>query len=140
MTSLYRPHIHRADIIHLQGAPGKAISFDEYIEAGRAAICADDVRRLAGFRTQLDAKLECDQARQHRDLHEGVEVIFRFLTSPTALEASDPLPADLAEAVVALNYVLKGIDLIPDTVPEIGMTDDARLVARVLARNPTISL
>jgi uncharacterized membrane protein YkvA (DUF1232 family) len=28
------------------------------------------------------------------------------------------------------------VDLIPDWVPEIGLTDDARVVARVLSRNP----
>lgn len=138
MSTPHRPHIHRADIIHLHGAPGKAISLDDYIESARSAITSDDIARLSGFRTQIDQKLQTDQARQHRDLHDGVETIFRFLTSPAVLAATDPLPRDVAEAGVALNYLLKGIDIIPDSIPEIGMTDDARLVARVLARNPSL--
>jgi uncharacterized membrane protein YkvA (DUF1232 family) len=50
----------------------------------------------------------------------------------------DPLPAHLAEAGVAAAYILKGVDLIPDSIPEIGLTDDARILARVLDRNPTL--
>jgi len=138
MPATHRPHIHRANIIHLPGAPGQAISLDDYIESARGASAADDVVRLSGFRLQIETKLQTEQARQHHDLHEGVETLFLFLTSPVALAATDPLPSDVAEAVVALNYLLKGIDLIPDSIPEIGMTDDARLVARVLARNPSI--
>jgi len=138
MTSSHRPRIHRADIIHLRGAPGQAISLNDYIEAARSASAAADVVRLSGFRSQIEAKLQTEQARQHHDLHEGAETLLRFLASPDARAATDPLPTDIAEAVVALHYLLEGIDLIPDAIPEIGLTDDARLVARVLARNPSI--
>ena len=138
MTSPHRPRIHRADIIHLQGAPGQAISLNDYIEAARSASAAADVVRLLGSRPQIEAKLQAEQARQHHDLHEGVETLLRFLTSARALAAADPLPTDVAEAVVALHYLLEGIDLIPDATPEIGLTDDARIVARVLARNPSV--
>jgi len=138
MSSSHRPHIHRNDISHFHGAPEKAISIDEYIEIARSGICAADVRRLTGSRSQMEIKLQSEQARQHSNLREGAQILFRFLTSPQALESADPLPSDVAEAAVGLNYLLDDIDIIPDSLPEIGMTDDARLVARVLARNPSI--
>ncbi|MFZ9919811.1 MAG: hypothetical protein ACO3FQ_01460 [Terrimicrobiaceae bacterium] len=50
------------------------------------------------------------------------------------------LPAHLAEAGVATDYILKGIDLIPDSISEIGLTDEARILARVLERNPEFRL
>ena len=44
----------------------------------------------------------------------------------------------LAEAGVAAYYILKGADIIPDSIPEIGLTDDARILARVFERNATL--
>jgi uncharacterized membrane protein YkvA (DUF1232 family) len=39
---------------------------------------------------------------------------------------------------VAAYYILKGADIIPDSIPEIGLTDDARILARVFERNATL--
>ena len=39
------------------------------------------------------------------------------------------------ESVFALLYFLKGFDRIPDTVPEIGLLDDAMIVQIVLQRH-----
>jgi uncharacterized membrane protein YkvA (DUF1232 family) len=40
----------------------------------------------------------------------------------------------LGEAIFALNYVLKGSDIIPDVVPALGFTDDSSVVRAVLTR------
>ena len=140
MATSYKPIIHRAKVLYLHSAPGKAIFLDDYIVAARAEVTANDVRRFPVLRKQIEDKLQSEQALPHHDLHDGLDVLYRFLSSPNAQEAGDPLPQDLAEAAVALNYFLQGIDLIPDSVPEIGLTDDARIVAGVLARNPSISI
>jgi uncharacterized membrane protein YkvA (DUF1232 family) len=34
--------------------------------------------------------------------------------------------------------VLKGIDIIPDTLPELGLADDEWIVSRVMQRNPQL--
>ncbi len=41
----------------------------------------------------------------------------------------------LAETVFALSYLLKDNDIIPDSVPGIGMADDASIVSAVFLRN-----
>lgn len=133
-----RPHIHRTNIVRLHGSPGEAISLDEYIETERDGMTADRLRELSGFSAQIFAKLATEQARQHHDLHEGAECLMRHMASGEVESCTDPLPAHLAEAGVALSYLLKGVDLIPDSIPEIGLTDDARVVARVLDRNPEL--
>lgn len=133
-----RPIIHRTNIVRIHGSPGEAISIDDYIEAERAQMSADRLRELSGFSAQIYAKLASDQARQHHDLHEGAERLVRILESDQVKACSDPLPAHLAEAGVAVAYLLKGVDLIPDSIPEIGLTDDARVVARVIDRNPEL--
>ena len=131
----YRPLIHRTAIMRTHGSPGEAISLDEYIETERAHMTADRLRELSGFSAQIFTKLATEQARQHHDLHEGAERLMRLVASGQVQHCADPLPAHLAEAGVALSYLLKGVDIIPDSIPEIGLTDDARVVARVFARN-----
>lgn len=133
-----RPHIHRTHLVRLHGSPGEAVSLDTYITSEREGMTAGHLRELSGFTAQLFAKLATEQARQHLDLHEGTEHLVRILGSDEVRGCTDPLPPHLAEAGVAAAYLLKGMDLIPDSIPEIGLTDDARLIARVFDRNPEL--
>jgi hypothetical protein len=133
-----RPIIHRTNIVRTHGSPGEAISLDDYIETERAGMTAARLGELSGFSARIFAKLATEQAKQHHDLHEGAKCLMRALERADIGHGADPLPTHLAEAGVALAYLLKGVDLIPDSVPEIGLTDDARVVARVLDRNPEL--
>jgi len=134
----HRPLIHRTNVVRVHGSPGEAISLDEFIETERAGMTAGRLREISGFSARIFGKLATEQARQHHDLHEGAERLMRLVASAQEAQIADPLPAHLAEAGVALAYLLKGVDLIPDSIPEIGLTDDARIVARVLDRNPEL--
>ncbi len=138
MEEFLKPRMHRSHVLYAPSNPGVAISIDEYIEGARVGISSEAVRHFPSLKQQLEAKLQGDHALQHRDLCDGVRAIHRFLSSAEAQNADDPLPRKIAEAAVALNYFLKGFDLIPDSIPEIGLVDDARVIACVLARNPTI--
>lgn len=82
--------------------------------------------------------MKSDQAQQHFDLQENTKYLVGILHSLRSRNCRDPLPPDLAEAGVAASYLLKSVDIIPDFIPEIGLTDDARLVARVFERNPRL--
>lgn len=42
----------------------------------------------------------------------------------------------LAEAIFALMYLYKGVDIIPDNIPEIGYSDDSAVVRMVLMAHP----
>jgi len=101
---------------------------------------AEGLRGLRGLTGAIMAKLLTEQGRQHHDLHQGVKRLVAVLESDEVAGAGDPLPQHLAEAGVAARYILKGADIIPDWMPEIGLTDDARVVARVLARNPELGV
>lgn len=130
--------MHRATIIRSPGDPAKAIAIDAFISEASGEMNAEALRSLRRFEQAIVAKLATHQARQHRDLHESVSILCRLLRSEQVTLAVDPLPQALAEAAVALDYLLKGADIIPDSVPEIGLTDDARIVARVMERNPSL--
>jgi uncharacterized membrane protein YkvA (DUF1232 family) len=118
--------------------PGKAVSIDEFIESERENFTTSDFVALRDHVPALRSKMETEQARIHYDLQQGVELLIGWIEDEESLPDEDPLPAQLAEAGVAASYILKGVDLIPDSIPEIGLTDDARILARVLDRNPCL--
>ena len=133
-----RPLIHRSPIIMSPLNPGKAISIDEFIESEVENYNASDFLSLRDHVDALRSKMQTEQAQIHFDLQQGVELLIRWIESDQVEALQDPLPAHLAEAGVAAAYILKGVDLIPDSIPEIGLTDDARILARVLERNPEL--
>lgn len=130
------PRIHRTHMIRSHTSPDTAISIDDFLTTEAAKVSASDLRDVARFSKRLIEKTLLPQARQHHDLHEGVRRMVKILESGRAESTMDPLPADLAELTVAARYLLKGADIIPDWVPEIGLTDDARIVARLFERHP----
>jgi hypothetical protein len=133
-----RPLTHRTTLIVSPLNPDKAVSIDEFLDTEVSKFRAAD---LTGLRRHVDAlrgKMESEQARVHYDLVHGIGLLIGLLESPESENLADPLPKHLAEAGVAAAYILKGVDLIPDSIPEIGLTDDARILARVLERNPVL--
>lgn len=120
-------------------SPEKAVSIDEYIRLQSLGFTADELRGLRRFHAALEEKRRAAHAQGHSDLARGIDMLERWLGSAAVTAAVDPLPQHLAEAGVALRYVIKGVDIIPDSVPELGLTDDAWIVARVLQRNPSLA-
>jgi uncharacterized membrane protein YkvA (DUF1232 family) len=118
--------------------PGKAISIDDFIKSEVENYNASDFLSLRDHVDALRSKMQTEQAQIHFDLQQGLELLIRWIESDQVEALQDPLPAHLAEAGVAAAYILKGVDLIPDSIPEIGLTDDARILARVLERNPEL--
>ncbi|MFM8983307.1 MAG: DUF1232 domain-containing protein [Spartobacteria bacterium] len=118
--------------------PGKAVSIDEFIASEVENFTASDFVALRDHVPALRSKMQTEQARIHYDLQQGVELLIDWIEDEDLVSDENPLPAHLAEAGVAAAYILKGVDLIPDSIPEIGLTDDARILARVLDRNPTL--
>jgi len=133
-----KPLIHRSPIIMSPLDPGKAVSIDEFIASEVENFTASDFVALRDHVPALRSKMQTEQARIHYDLQQGVELLIDWIEDEDLVSDEDQLPAHLAEAGVAAAYILKGVDLIPDSIPEIGLTDDARILARVLDRNPTL--
>jgi len=133
-----KPLIHRSPIIMSPLNPGKAVSIDEFIASEAENFTASDFVALRDHVPALRSKMQTEQARIHYDLQQGVELLIDWIEDEDLVSDEDQLPAHLAEAGVAAAYILKGVDLIPDSIPEIGLTDDARILARVLDRNPTL--
>jgi uncharacterized membrane protein YkvA (DUF1232 family) len=136
--SKLKPVIHRTEVQHTPGTSDRPVSIDQYIEEASREMTAERLRKLASSTNELAAKMATEQARPHADLHDHTARLIRLLESEQVKLCKDPLDKVLAEAGVAADYLLKGMDLIPDRVPEIGLTDDARVMSRVFTRNPEL--
>jgi uncharacterized membrane protein YkvA (DUF1232 family) len=114
---------------------GKTMTIDEFIEDQAQDVKAIDISVLSSFSGRLMDKLKETNAVEYPELQEAVHIIIRFLESPAARQAKDPLPRWMAETGFAAGYLLKRFDLIPDHVAEIGLSDDALILQRVVRRN-----
>jgi len=115
----------------------KAATIDEYIENAASGIVPGELGRLADLSGRLwDKVTEADPVR-HPRLQAQARILEILLVS--YLPGHDSLPAKkqraLAELGVAASYLLKGYDVIPDEVDEIGFDDDAFLIDAVFSRN-----
>ena len=114
---------------------GQTMTIDEFIEHQAQHVKAIDISVLSSFRDRLLEKLKENNAVEYPGLQEAVHLIIRFLESPAAQQAKDPLPRWLAETGFAASYLLKRFDLIPDHVAEIGLADDALILERIVRRH-----
>ena len=114
---------------------GKTMTIDEFIEDQARHVNSIDISVLKASSGRLLDKLKEANAVEYPKLEEAVYIIIRFLESPAAQRAKDPLPRWMAETGFAAGYLLKRFDLIPDHVAEIGLADDALILQRVVRRN-----
>lgn len=115
-----------------------ARTIDDFIQTESKLMTSARLKHLALLRANMTAKLRSPQAVRHLEFQQQALLLVKFLGSDDVRFSRDPLPGYLSEAAVAANYLLKGIDLIPDQVPEIGLADDAIIVGRVFSRNPEL--
>jgi uncharacterized membrane protein YkvA (DUF1232 family) len=114
---------------------GQTMTIDQFIERQAQHVKSTDISVLRSFTGRLLDKLKENNAVEYPGLQDAVQLIIRFLQSPAAQQAKDPLPRWLAETGFAANYLLKRFDLIPDHVAEIGLADDALILERIVRRH-----
>jgi hypothetical protein len=108
-------------------------NIQDFVVQGGQAVTAGEV---AAFRNHLAAyklKAETLELEGQSVLREEVQFLLRYIE-----DVLDDVfvPADfsaLPEAVFAVRYVARGVDIIPDSVPDIGWSDDAAVVGAVIA-------
>jgi uncharacterized membrane protein YkvA (DUF1232 family) len=113
---------------------GDAEVIDAIILAGSVGIRAKDLHAIIRERELIDRKFEAISMEYH-ELRHQIREIMRTLEAAALVNAADPLPRCLAEGTFAAQYLLKEDDLIPDSVPGLGLADDAILVKSVVARH-----
>lgn len=102
-----------------------------YIDRGAALVTAEALAGLRRLRKPLHKKIAALKESGH--LQHRLEVLATYCEEAEA-EGQPATPA-LRETAFALLYFLKGFDRIPDSVPEVGLLDDAMIVQIVLQRH-----
>ena len=102
-----------------------------YIDRGAAHVTAEAVTALQHLRQPLQAKIDALQESEH--LRRRLELLLTYFDEAST-DGLRGTPAH-RETAFALLYFLKGFDRIPDSVPEVGLLDDAMIVQIVLQRH-----
>jgi len=102
-----------------------------YIDHGAAHVTAQAVAALQHLRGPLQAKIDALQESGH--LQRRLELLATYFDE-ACTDGLRGTPAH-RETAFALLYFLKGFDRIPDSVPEVGLLDDAMIVQIVLQRH-----
>src|SRR6516165_9523702 len=113
---------------------GDAEIIDAIILAGSVEIRAKDLHAIIREREFIEKKFQAISMGYHELKHQ-IREIMRTLEAAAFVNTTDPLPRCLAEGTFAAQYLLEEEDLIPDTIPGVGLADDAILVKRVVARH-----
>jgi uncharacterized membrane protein YkvA (DUF1232 family) len=104
-----------------------------YVERGAALVTPEAIAALQRLRKPLHRKI--DAVKQSGHLRHRLELLATYFEEAGA-DGHKGTPAH-CDATFALLYFLKGFDRIPDSVPEVGLLDDAMIVQSVLQRNTT---
>lgn len=110
-------------------SPGRGGTPSAHLERGAAVVQPADLDRLRRMFPALRSKSA--RIAESDVLPRRISLLMRYVQE---IPSAAPTPA-LRESAFALFYFLKGFDLIPDAVPQVGLLDDALLVETVLQRN-----
>ncbi len=122
---------------HYNNHPSTLIMSDlaEYIDHGIRKVTPRSVESFRRHLPELQLKMVEIDAPKHPHLFRQLEFLTRFVEDCADGEWKDYPFVTFAEALFALAYVQRGIDIIPDMIPGIGYADDSSLVRAVLVRS-----
>ena len=108
-------------------------SLAQYVDQGTALVTPEAIAALRGLHAPLLAKIAA--VADSAVLRQRLELLTSYFMA-TSKTAGDAITQ--REVAFALLYFLKGVDRIPDSVPEVGLLDDAMIVQSVLQRHETV--
>jgi uncharacterized membrane protein YkvA (DUF1232 family) len=102
---------------------------NQFILDGARRITPRQVGKLV--RQLPEIRLVATQVTQYPQLTDQVEFLAELIEDfYSGLNQDVPYTA-IAEAAFALSYLHKGVDIIPDRIPDIGFADDAAIITLV---------
>ncbi len=107
----------------------------EYIDHGIRKITPRTVEEFRANLPRLQLKTVEIEAPRQPHLTKQIDFLTRFVEDCADGVWSDYPYVTFAEALFALMYLLRGVDIIPDMIPEIGYADDSSLTRAVLSRS-----
>ena len=104
-----------------------------YVDRGAALVTPEAIAALQRLRKPLHRKI--DALKESGHLRHRLELLATYFEEACS-DGHKGTPAH-CDVAFALLYFLKGFDRIPDSIPEVGLLDDAMIVQIVLQRHAT---
>jgi uncharacterized membrane protein YkvA (DUF1232 family) len=105
-----------------------------FIQSQARAVSLADLDRLMIDLPALRERFARIPSRTHAYLPDQLEFLCLFVEERVARRSRDLAEEPVAEAAFALLYFQRAIDLIPDSIPGLGLLDDSMIVEMVLRR------
>lgn len=117
-----------------------APTIDEYIDQKARALTPADRTRLLSLLDRCREKARAVPPGLHPRLAAQITLLADLLADAPEDEAEWRSGRPWPEFAVGAFYIVKGMDCIPDSVPDLGFRDDAKLLDRIFERNRTAIL
>jgi uncharacterized membrane protein YkvA (DUF1232 family) len=106
----------------------------DFIRCQASSLSVADLDRLIADLPALRERFAKIPAQTYPYLSDQLEFLYRFVEEQVVGRNRDLAEEAVAEAAFALLYFQRATDLIPDSIPDMGLSDDSMIVSIVLRR------
>jgi uncharacterized membrane protein YkvA (DUF1232 family) len=106
--------------------------FQEFVLTGSQKITPAQIAQFENELPMVLAKINEVNPSAQPHLLPQVQFLVRYVEDCLDNKFQPTDVGALAEAIFALMYLYKGVDIIPDNIPDIGFSDDSAVVRTVL--------
>lgn len=104
----------------------------QFVKSGSEKITPADIARFEQELPLVLAKINEANPPAQPHLEQQAQFLVRYVEDCLENQYQPEDLSALAEAIFALMYLHKGVDIIPDEIPEIGYADDSEVIRTVL--------
>jgi len=112
-----------------------AMELIDFVQSQASALSVADLNRLIADLPALRKRFTTIPSRTYPYLSDHLEFLCRVVNDEVTGPNRDPISQTVSEAAFALRYFQTATDLIPDSIPDMGLLDDAMIVSLVLRRH-----
>ena len=113
-------------------------SISEYVERCASLLTPEYLDEVRGELPILNLQFAAISVRQFPHLQQQLKLLIDFLEDTAVGVFPDASDASRKETAFALRYMVKEVDIIPDSIPEIGYADDSLIVRTVLSHHQDV--
>src|ERR1700746_415718 len=106
----------------------------DLIRCQASSLSVADLDRLIADLPALRGRFAKIPAQTYPYLSDQLELLYRFVEEQVVGRNRDLAEEVVAEAAFALLYFQRATDLIPEAIPDMGLSDDSMIVSIVLRR------
>jgi len=111
------------------------MELSDFVQNQASALSVADLDRLIADLPALRERFTTIPSHTYPYLADHLEFISRVVKDQVTGPNPDPISQTVSEAAFALLYFQTATDLIPDSIPGMGLLDDAMIVSLVLRRH-----